>query len=65
MPGTATSAALDTADLNGSLVWEVDVFGKDHENHDVTVNAASPPLSGGRGPFVRSGARARGRGRGR
>ncbi|MFF7651741.1 PepSY domain-containing protein [Streptomyces sp. NPDC007983] len=41
VPGTATSAELDTADRNGSLIWEVDVFGKDHKNHDVTVDAAS------------------------
>ncbi|MEU5735978.1 MULTISPECIES: PepSY domain-containing protein [Streptomyces] len=26
---------------DGSLIWEVDVFGKDHKNHDVTVDAAS------------------------
>ncbi|BBJ47341.1 hypothetical protein SSPO_100590 [Streptomyces antimycoticus] len=39
VPGTATSAELDTADRNGSLIWEVDVFGKDHTNHDVTIDA--------------------------
>jgi uncharacterized membrane protein YkoI len=41
VPGTATSAELDTADRNGSLVWEVDVFGKDHKNHDVTIDAGN------------------------
>ncbi|WP_234357333.1 PepSY domain-containing protein [Streptomyces sp. NBRC 110028] len=41
MPDTATSAELDTTDRDGSLIWEVDVFGKDHKNHDVTVDAAS------------------------
>ncbi|WP_079152361.1 PepSY domain-containing protein [Streptomyces sp. RTd22] len=41
VPGTATSAELDTADRNGSLIWEVDVFGKDHKSHDVTVDAGN------------------------
>ncbi|MEU7488591.1 PepSY domain-containing protein [Streptomyces sp. NPDC042319] len=41
VPGTATSAELDTADRNGSLIWEVDVFGKDHKNHDVTIDAGN------------------------
>ncbi|MFI0780092.1 PepSY domain-containing protein [Streptomyces sp. NPDC021212] len=41
VPGTATSAELDHADRNGSLVWEVDVFGKDHKNHDVTIDAGN------------------------
>ncbi|MFI5521967.1 PepSY domain-containing protein [Streptomyces platensis] len=40
-PGTATSAELDNADRNGSLIWEVDVFGKDHKNHDVTIDAGN------------------------
>ncbi|MBO3680471.1 PepSY domain-containing protein [Streptomyces sp. NEAU-YJ-81] len=41
VPGTATSAELDTADRNGSLIWEVDVLGKDHKNHDVTIDAGN------------------------
>ena len=41
VPGTATSAELDDADRNGSLVWEVDVLGKDHKNHDVTLDAGN------------------------
>ncbi|MER8161014.1 PepSY domain-containing protein [Streptomyces sp. NPDC094472] len=41
VPGTATSAELDTADRNGSLIWEVDVFGKDHKSHDVTIDAGN------------------------
>ncbi|WP_241746003.1 PepSY domain-containing protein [Streptomyces lydicus] len=41
VPGTATSAELDNADRNGSLVWEVDVFGKDHKSHDVTIDAGN------------------------
>ncbi|MEU1801223.1 PepSY domain-containing protein [Streptomyces sp. NPDC019937] len=41
VPGTATSAELDHADRNGSLVWEVDVFGKDHKSHDVTIDAGN------------------------
>jgi uncharacterized membrane protein YkoI len=41
VPGTATSAELDTADRNGSLTWEIDVLGKDHKNHDVTVDAGN------------------------
>ncbi|MGY4971636.1 PepSY domain-containing protein [Streptomyces nigrescens] len=40
-PGTATSAELDNADRNGSLIWEVDVLGKDHKSHDVTIDAGS------------------------
>jgi len=41
VPGSATSAELDTADRDGSLVWEVDVFGKDHKSHDVTIDAGN------------------------
>ncbi|AWN28436.1 PepSY domain-containing protein [Streptomyces sp. NEAU-S7GS2] len=41
VPGTATSAELDNADRNGSLIWEVDVLGKDHKSHDVTIDAGS------------------------
>ncbi|MFF9786693.1 Uncharacterized membrane protein YkoI [Streptomyces sp. SceaMP-e96] len=41
VPGTATSAELDNADRNGSLIWEVDVLGKDHKSHEVTINAAT------------------------
>lgn len=41
VPGTATSAELDNADRNGSLIWEVDVLGKDHKNHDVTIDAGN------------------------
>ncbi|MER7396916.1 PepSY domain-containing protein [Streptomyces sp. NPDC000151] len=41
VPGTATSAELDNADSNGSLIWEVDVLGKDHKNHDVTIDAGN------------------------
>ncbi|WP_055546953.1 PepSY domain-containing protein [Streptomyces sp. NBRC 110028] len=41
VPGTATSAELDHADRDGSLVWEVDVFGKDHKSHDVTIDAGN------------------------
>ncbi|MFC6064873.1 PepSY domain-containing protein [Streptomyces ochraceiscleroticus] len=41
VPGTATSAELDNADSNGSLVWEVDVLGKDHKSHDVTIDAGN------------------------
>ncbi|WP_411134461.1 PepSY domain-containing protein [Streptomyces sp. C10] len=41
VPGTATSAELDNADRNGSLIWEVDVFGKDHKSHDVTIDAGN------------------------
>ncbi|MEU7485057.1 PepSY domain-containing protein [Streptomyces sp. NPDC042319] len=41
VPSTATSAELDTADRNGSLIWEVDVLGKDHKNHDVIIDAGS------------------------
>ncbi|MFJ4528115.1 PepSY domain-containing protein [Streptomyces nigrescens] len=41
VPGTATSAELDNADRNGSLVWEVDVFGKDHKSHDITIDAGN------------------------
>jgi uncharacterized membrane protein YkoI len=41
VPGTATSAELDTADRDGSLIWEVDILGKDHKNHDVTVDAGN------------------------
>ncbi|MEU0838446.1 PepSY domain-containing protein [Streptomyces sp. NPDC005962] len=41
VPGTATSAELDHSDRNGSLIWEVDVFGKDHKNHDVTIDAGN------------------------
>ncbi|WP_051818502.1 PepSY domain-containing protein [Streptomyces sp. NRRL S-1813] len=41
VPGTATSAELDNADRNGSLIWEVGVLGKDHKNHGVTLDAAS------------------------
>ncbi|WP_405802580.1 PepSY domain-containing protein [Streptomyces sp. NBC_01187] len=40
-PGTATSAELDNADRNGSLIWEVDVQGKDHKNHDITIDAGN------------------------
>lgn len=39
--GTATSAELDSADRGGSLIWEVDVLGKDHKNHEVTVDAGN------------------------
>ncbi|MCW7986053.1 hypothetical protein XF35_12285 [Streptomyces platensis subsp. clarensis] len=41
VPGTATSAELDNADRNGSLIWEVDVLGKDHKNHDITIDAGN------------------------
>ncbi|MEU8785800.1 PepSY domain-containing protein [Streptomyces sp. NPDC048637] len=41
VPGTATSAELDNADRDGSLIWEVDVLGKDHKNHDVTLDAGN------------------------
>ncbi|WP_030260022.1 PepSY domain-containing protein, partial [Streptomyces violens] len=41
VPGTVTSAELDNADSNGSLIWEVDVLGKDHKNHDVTIDAGN------------------------
>ncbi|MFC9879085.1 PepSY domain-containing protein [Streptomyces libani] len=41
VPGTATSAELDDADRNGSLVWEVEVFGKDHKSHEVIIDAGS------------------------
>ncbi|MEW1750123.1 PepSY domain-containing protein [Streptomyces angustmyceticus] len=41
VPGTATSAELDNADRNGSLVWEVDVLGKDRKSHDVTIDAGN------------------------
>ncbi|WP_327703993.1 PepSY domain-containing protein [Streptomyces decoyicus] len=41
VPGTVTSAELDNADRNGSLIWEVDVLGKDHKNHDVTIDAGN------------------------
>ncbi|MFJ6789434.1 PepSY domain-containing protein [Streptomyces angustmyceticus] len=41
VPGTATSAELDTADRNGALVWEVGVLGKDHRNHEVTLDAGN------------------------
>ncbi|MGW2006832.1 PepSY domain-containing protein [Streptomyces nigrescens] len=41
VPGTATSAELDNADRNGSLVWEADVLGKDHKNHEVTIDAGN------------------------
>ncbi|BDH16212.1 PepSY domain-containing protein [Streptomyces hygroscopicus] len=41
VPGTATSAELDNADRNGSLIWEVGVLGKDHKNHDVTIDAGN------------------------
>ncbi|MCR8575504.1 PepSY domain-containing protein [Streptomyces sp. Isolate_219] len=41
VPGTATSAELDHADRNGSLIWEVDVLGKDHKNHDITIDAGN------------------------
>ncbi|GFE23287.1 PepSY domain-containing protein [Streptomyces nigrescens] len=41
VPGTATSAELDNADRNGSLVWEVEVFGKDHKSHEVIIDAGS------------------------
>ncbi|WP_239471941.1 PepSY domain-containing protein [Streptomyces sp. NEAU-S7GS2] len=40
-PGTATSAELDNADRNGSLVWEVEVFGEDHKSHEVIIDAGS------------------------
>ncbi|WP_414504912.1 PepSY domain-containing protein [Streptomyces sp. NEAU-L66] len=40
VPGTATSAELDD-DRNGSLVWEVEVFGKDHKSHEVIIDAGS------------------------
>ncbi|MEJ8649457.1 PepSY domain-containing protein [Streptomyces sp. MS1.AVA.3] len=46
VPGTATSAELDNADRNGSLIWEVDVLGKDHKNHDVTIDAATGKVLG-------------------
>ncbi|MET7795508.1 PepSY domain-containing protein [Streptomyces decoyicus] len=46
VPGTATSAELDNADRNGSLIWEVDVLGKDHKTHDVTIDAASGKVLG-------------------
>ncbi|QLH22333.1 PepSY domain-containing protein [Streptomyces sp. Rer75] len=46
VPGTATSAELDTADRNGSLIWEVDVFGKDHKSHDITVDAGNGKVLG-------------------
>ncbi len=41
VPGTATSAELDNADRNGSLIWEVGVLGKDHKNHDITLDAGN------------------------
>ncbi|MYT12186.1 Uncharacterized membrane protein YkoI [Streptomyces sp. SceaMP-e96] len=41
VPGTATSAELDNADRNGSLIWEVEVFGKDHKSHEVIIDAGS------------------------
>ncbi|WP_405409137.1 PepSY domain-containing protein [Streptomyces decoyicus] len=41
VPGTVTSAELDNADRNGSLIWEVDVLGKDHKNHDVIIDAGN------------------------
>ncbi|MGY4952754.1 PepSY domain-containing protein [Streptomyces nigrescens] len=41
VPGTATSAELDDDDRNGSLVWEVEVFGKDHKSHEVIIDAGS------------------------
>ncbi|MEU0844692.1 PepSY domain-containing protein [Streptomyces sp. NPDC005962] len=28
-------------DRTGSTVWEVDVLGKDHKSHDITVDAAT------------------------
>ncbi|MFI0822516.1 PepSY domain-containing protein [Streptomyces sp. NPDC021098] len=46
VPGTATSAELDHDDRNGSLVWEIDVFGKDHKNHDVTIDAGNGKVLG-------------------
>ncbi|GAA0466066.1 PepSY domain-containing protein [Streptomyces olivaceiscleroticus] len=39
--GTATSAELDTTDRGGSLIWEVDVLGKDHKEHEVTIDAGN------------------------
>ncbi|MFC5246166.1 PepSY domain-containing protein [Streptomyces nigrescens] len=41
VPGTATSAELDDDDRNGSLVWEVEVLGKDHKSHEVIIDAGS------------------------
>ncbi|WP_407555280.1 PepSY domain-containing protein [Streptomyces sp. Pv4-95] len=41
VPGTVVSYGLDDNDRNGSTVWEVDVLGKDHKSHDVTIDAAS------------------------
>jgi uncharacterized membrane protein YkoI len=41
VPGTATSAELDSADRNGSLIWEVDILGEDHKSHDVTIDAGN------------------------
>ncbi|MFJ5223513.1 PepSY domain-containing protein [Streptomyces sp. NPDC088400] len=41
VPGTVTSAELDDADRDGSVIWEVDVLGKDGKNHDVTVDAGN------------------------
>nr|WTA00847.1 PepSY domain-containing protein [Streptomyces sp. NBC_00857] len=41
VPGTATSAELDNADRNGSLIWEVNVLGKNHKNYEVTIDAGN------------------------
>uniref|UniRef100_UPI0011DF9F5B PepSY domain-containing protein n=1 Tax=Streptomyces sp. WAC01526 TaxID=2588709 RepID=UPI0011DF9F5B len=41
VPGTVVSYSLDDNDHNGSTVWEIDVLGKDHKSHDVTIDASS------------------------
>lgn len=44
VPGTVTEAELD--DEDGTLVWELDVYGSDKVWHDVTVDAGNGKVLG-------------------
>lgn len=39
--GGASCLGIGPPDRNGSLIWEVGILGKEHQSHDVTVDAGN------------------------
>ncbi|MFD7501586.1 PepSY domain-containing protein, partial [Streptomyces sp. NPDC059850] len=44
--GTLTSYGLDDTDRANSAVYEIDVLGKDHKSHEVTIDATNGKVTG-------------------